>query len=102
MLLEEDMITCGVDFEPQRQPDTDELPHQRMCDHCRADIFNRRFHCARCRPPEGVDVCLQCYPVWADSAEHRGHKAVLVERWSHRGLADVLATAEQLLKEPLG
>lgn len=96
------MFVCGVDFTPQREADTDELPHQRMCDQCRADIFNRRFHCARCRPPEGVDICLQCYAVWADSDEHRGHKAVLVERWSHDALAKAVTTAEELLKAPLG
>jgi len=85
--------------------DTDPIPHRRICDVCKTDIFNRRFFCSLCTntsntniPLEamscmmptnnsngqsdeeengggGYDVCLQCYK----TRDNHEHTLVLVE-----------------------
>lgn len=42
----------------------DKVPHQRICQFCKCDIFNRCYHCSECSttssPFSGYDVCIDC------------------------------------------
>jgi len=52
----------------------DPIPHRRVCDFCKCDIFNRAFHCILCGDDDtGYDICQSCV------AEGRGcvHKEKL-------------------------
>lgn len=53
----------------------DDFPHQRTCDFCSCDIWNRCYHCKDCGTEKGgYDICLACV------AEGRGciHKEKLI------------------------
>ena len=53
----------------------DDFPHQRTCDFCSCDIWNRCYHCKLCGTEKGgYDICLGCV------AEGRGcaHKDKLI------------------------
>src|SRR5690606_16844010 len=39
----------------------DNIPHQRVCNFCKADIWNRCYHCNKCSL--GYDICLPCVAV---------------------------------------
>jgi len=38
----------------------DDFPHQRTCDFCSCDIWNRCYHCNQCGKEGGYDICLSC------------------------------------------
>lgn len=44
---------------------TDNHPHQRLCNFCKCDIWNRCFHCSKCSKlgtdiSQEYDICLSC------------------------------------------
>jgi hypothetical protein len=68
----------------------DSVPHTRVCYYCYADIWNRCYHCSKCKG-NGYDICLTCV------AEGRGcihnKDLVLMEYMSMREVKDVLENA---------
>ncbi|KAK9718108.1 hypothetical protein K7432_005727 [Basidiobolus ranarum] len=59
----------GLEYPPEISPD--KLQHSRVCDFCKADIWNRWFYCRQCKDnPDtqideedysGYDICSKCY-----------------------------------------
>lgn len=51
-------------YDPQKDQPTKLPPnaqkHAKLCDFCKADIFNRSYHCKLCNDKKGIDICLDC------------------------------------------
>lgn len=46
----------------------DEIKHMRICNFCNCDIWNRCYHCMRCK--EDLDYCLECVANGRGCSEH--------------------------------
>eukprot|EP01119_Soliformovum_irregulare_P018213 TRINITY_DN5538_c0_g1_i4.p1 TRINITY_DN5538_c0_g1~~TRINITY_DN5538_c0_g1_i4.p1 ORF type:complete len:1396 (-),score=273.74 TRINITY_DN5538_c0_g1_i4:1025-5212(-) len=75
----------------------DDLPHQRTCHFCNADIWNRCYHCALC--PKGYNICLPCV-AQGRSCGHR-HELMLMEYLSMKHLLQQLDKAKEVYSKVL-
>lgn len=63
------------------------------CDGCGADIFNRRYHCGRCRLGD-YDLCVPCFRTFG--SDHF-HKMQLLEKTPFEDLLQVKREVEEIL-----
>eukprot|EP01080_Neovahlkampfia_damariscottae_P010100 gene10100-2520_t len=74
----------------------DITPHERVCDYCKQDIFNRCYHCSECGIDDGVDFCLPCVAFGRGCIHRRDLK--LMEFIPMRSLLHFLESAKQKQK----
>ena len=104
-VIKEEQIP-GVPDDYMGTPCRDEASHTRTCDYCRADIFNRRYHCFECGcdGAEGVDLCIQCYrsPDGLNKSERHSHRMELVQVVSLVKLKSLVKEAEDAVERLKG
>eukprot|EP01132_Coremiostelium_polycephalum_P008438 gene8438-10364_t len=63
---------------PPKQPHKfqSEFLHDRTCDHCNCDIFNRCYHCPVCTGTGGKDYCFDCVSLGFGCEDHFKHMII--------------------------
>jgi hypothetical protein len=78
----------------------DKVPHQRICQFCRCDIFNRCYHCSKCGVSGlGYDICLDCVAE-GRSCSHKSELR-LFEYMSQKQIRQTLDKAKEVFDKIL-